>query len=72
VRTAEDDVLSDRNRGVVGDGKRDRNREERSIRELHLGDDALVIGAAEESVERRETAGGKELEVAAGALGELH
>ena len=51
-------------RRVAVDRKGDRHRPERAVGQAHLGDDALVVGAAEEAVERRKGASGKELEVA--------
>ena len=46
------------------DRQGDRQGPERAVGQPHLGDDPLVVGLAEEALQRREAADGEQLEVA--------
>ena len=61
-RLALGDAVAGRDRQGDGQGP------ERAVGQPHLGDDPLVIGLAEEALQRREAADGQQLEVAEAAL----
>ena len=52
------------------DGERDGDREQGAAGQPHLGQAPLVVATAHEPVERREAAGGQQLQVAGGAIGD--
>ena len=72
ARVAQRDLAAGRERLWIGDGQRQRHREEDAVREPHLVHDPPIVGGAHEAGERREGAGRQQLEVAQRAHAELH
>ena len=64
VRGAEHQLHAFLEPSRIRDGQRDGNREQHSSAQPHLLDDAKVVRASHEPVERRERARGQQLEVA--------
>jgi hypothetical protein len=71
VGAAKRELFSDFDARRVVHGKRDGHGEQSPVLQAHLFEDALIVGLAHETVERRERAGREKLEVTQGTRREL-